>query len=48
MLLPEEFISYTRQTMGDERFRRYQESFGEEPPVSIRLNPQKTEGMTAR
>ena len=46
MLLPEEFISYTRQTMGDERFRRYQESFGEEPPVSIRLNPQKTEGMT--
>ena len=46
MLLPEEFIAYTRRTMGDERFTRYQESFGEEPPVSIRLNPRKTEGMT--
>ena len=42
MLLPEEFVQYTRELMGDERFDRYLESFSEEPPVSIRLNPLKT------
>ena len=41
--LPEEFISTTRRTMGDERFERYMQSFEEEPPVSIRLNPRKVE-----
>ena len=29
--------------MGEERFERYLKSFEEEPPVSIRLNPQKIE-----
>ena len=32
--------------MGDERFGHYLQSFEEEPPVSIRLNPLKTEGLT--
>ena len=32
--------------MGAERFERYLQSFEEEPPVSIRLNPLKTDGMT--
>ena len=32
--------------MGAERFERYLQSFEEEPPVSIRLNPKKTEGLS--
>ena len=44
--LPVAFTEYTRQQRGDERFERYLHSFEEEPPVSIRLNPKKTEGMT--
>ena len=32
--------------MGDERFERYLQSFEEEPPVSIRLNPMKAGAMT--
>ena len=43
MELPIAFTTYTRQLMGDERFERYLQSFEEEPPVSIRLNPRKTE-----
>ena len=39
--LPAAFTSYTRQLMGDERFERYLRAFEEEPPVSIRVNPQK-------
>ena len=39
--LPEDFIRETRRLMGDERFNRYLEAFEEEPPTSIRLNPQK-------
>ena len=39
--LPDEFIQLTRQLMGDERFNRYLQSFEEEAPVSIRLNPAK-------
>ena len=45
--LPQAFADYTRQLMGDERFERYLKSFGQEPPVSIRLNPRKAEGLTA-
>ena len=41
--LPASFTDYTRQLMGDERFERYLQSFEEEPPVSIRLNPKKME-----
>jgi len=40
--LPDVFIQQTRQLMGTERFERYLQSFEEEPPVSIRLNPRKT------
>ena len=43
--LPVEFTTYTRQLMGDERFERYLQSFEEETPVSIRLNPRKPAGM---
>ncbi len=32
--------------MGDERFERYLSAFEEEPPVSIRLNPKKAEGLS--
>ena len=39
--LPVLFTDYTRQLMGEERFERYLQSFEEEPPVSIRLNPKK-------
>lgn len=44
--LPADFTAQTRELMGDERFERYLQSFEEEPPVSIRLNPLKAEGMT--
>ncbi len=44
MLLPKEFTTYTRQLMGDERYERFIAAMGETPPVSIRLNPLKTEG----
>jgi len=44
--LPKEFTDQTRRLMGDERFERYLQSFDEEPPVSIRLNPQKVGGWT--
>ena len=37
-----EFLASTRQLFGEERFERYLQSFDEEPPVSIRLNPLKT------
>ncbi len=43
MLLPDDFVSYTRQLMGDERFSQYQKSFDEDVPVSLRLNPLKAE-----
>ena len=41
--LPEEFCLQTRQLMGEERFQRYLESFRQQVPVSIRLNPRKME-----
>ncbi len=37
--LPAEFISLTKQVMGEQRFDRFLEAFNEEPPASIRLNP---------
>ena len=40
--LPAAFTEKTRQLMGEERFERYLQSFEEETPVSIRLNPMKT------
>ena len=41
--LPIEFTEYTRRLMGDERFERYLQSFEEDAPVSIRVNPKKME-----
>ena len=41
MHLPEEFLRYTREVMGEERFQQYLKSFDEDVPVSIRLNPKK-------
>ena len=43
--LPAVFTEKTRQLMGEERFERYLQSFEEEPPVSIRLNPMKAVDM---
>ena len=39
--LPAAFTEKTRLLMGEERFERYLQSFEEEPPVRIRLNPEK-------
>ena len=39
--LPILFTEYTRQLMGEERFERYLQSFEEDAPVSIRMNPKK-------
>jgi len=44
MQLPDEFIRRTEALMGSERFERYLQSFEEEVPVSIRLNPLKVDG----
>ena len=43
--LPAKFTEYTRQLMGEKCFERYLQSFEEEPPVSIRLNPKKAKGL---
>lgn len=48
MQLPEDFIRQTREVMGDERFERYIASFGDEPPVSIRINPLKASTVGER
>ena len=40
--LPAIFTEKTRQLMGEERFERYLQSFEEDSPVSIRLNPRKS------
>ncbi len=39
--LPAVFTEKTRLLMGEERFERYLQSFEEDAPVSIRLNPMK-------
>lgn len=41
MPLPPAFLRHTEAIMGTERLARFLEAFCEEPPVSIRLNPQK-------
>ena len=41
MQLPAEFITKTRQLLGEERFQCYLSAFEEEAPVSIRVNAQK-------
>ena len=44
MTLPEEFISYTKKLFGEELWKQYITAFDGEVPVSIRLNPWKTDG----
>ena len=41
MTLPEEFIKYTRELMGDSRFESLVAGLTDAAPVSIRLNPLK-------
>ena len=43
MRLPEEFTTYTRALMGEERFARFLGALDEPAPVSIRVNPFKAE-----
>lgn len=46
MNLPSDFISYTRQLMGDELYSRLEEGLdSQESPVSIRLNPFKAQSL---
>lgn len=45
--LPENFERYTHALMGDGLYGRFVEALSEEPPVSIRLNPQKCDGSPA-
>lgn len=42
MKLPEDFVAYTKEMMGETLFRKYLDSFSEPLPVSIRLNKAKT------
>ena len=39
--LPEIFVQYTREMMGEERFSLFLQAFNEEPPATIRINPLK-------
>ena len=43
MLLPEEFIAYTRPLLGEEIFNKLLSTLAESSPVSIRLNPFKAD-----
>ena len=43
MLLPEEFIAYTRPLLGEEIFNKFLSTLDESSPVSIRLNPFKAD-----
>ena len=45
--LPESFLSYTRETMGEELFAAFVSGLGEEAPVSIRVNRAKWDGGVA-
>ena len=44
MVLPPDFISQTKPVFGDSLWADFLHAMEEEPPVSIRLNPLKTEG----
>lgn len=41
MTLPQEFINYTSQLFGAERWTRFEQALLQETPVSVRLNPWK-------
>ena len=42
MTLPEAFLSYTKDLMGEELFNTFMKGIEEETPTSIRINPHKT------
>lgn len=42
-MLPEEFISYTKEIFGEERWKNFMDSFTQPLPVSVRLNPFKVD-----
>ena len=44
MTLPSEFATYTQQLMGEELYAVLKRGLQEEAPVSVRLNPFKTQG----
>ena len=45
MTLPSDFITYTKELFGEERWQRYLAAFSEDMPVSIRLNPFKWDNI---
>ncbi len=44
-MLPEDFIQQTRALLGDDLYHRFAEGVEAPPPVSIRLNPWKSQGL---
>ena len=46
MQLPEEFIRYTREMMGETLWARYSMGMEAVPPTSVRVNPWKTDALT--
>lgn len=48
MTLPNDFERYTRQLMGDDLYGTLERALGEASPVSIRINPFKTDVALAR
>lgn len=47
MELPKEFIDYTKDILGADRWQRFVASFEESAPVSIRINPFKVNALPA-
>lgn len=48
MQLPPDFVQTTRLLMGDERFEHFLKALDEPSPVSIRVNPLRTENLELR
>lgn len=48
MNLPEDFEQYTSQLMGEELFQAFKDGLSQFAPVSIRLNPNKTNGVVCQ
>lgn len=44
MNLPQEFIQYTANLFGSQRWERFEQSFVQETAVSVRFNPWKAKG----
>ena len=48
MQLPDSFIQLIRPVFGEERFEHFLKALDEECPVSIRVNPLRTENLELR